>query len=205
MRGETQMSRGTILIDVDDTFLQSSQEIIRQLNIKNNTNKTLDDLKDYGYKSIDKNITEQDILEMYGNQLFFDKVKITNDATLYINALHDKYNILFASYGDIHNLRLKEKFLHRLFKLYNWTNARFEGILHQESKSKIQEDILFAIDNHSQHLSEYNAKYKILFKNYQNVTWNQCPPNSDWYVVNTFKDIFDIVNYIEMLEKGGYE
>jgi 5'(3')-deoxyribonucleotidase len=192
------MNRQTIIIDVDDTFLQSSQEIIRQLNLKNNTNKTIDDLKDYGYKSIDKNVTQKDILKMYGSQLFFDKVKLTKDSAFYISILQDKYNILFVSYGDIYNLQLKEKFLHKLFKLYNWKNVEFEGVLFEETKSKIQRDVLFAIDNHSEHLKEYNAKHKILFKNYQNVIWNQCPPNSEWYTANNFKEIYDIIKYIDI-------
>lgn len=199
------MNKPIIYIDVDDTFLQSSQEIIRQLNQKNGTNKTLDDLKDYTYRSIDKNITEQDILKMYGSQEFFDKVKVTSNATLIINALRDYYQIIFVSYGDIHNLRLKEKFLNRLFKLYNWYDVSFEGCLHNETKNKLKTEAYFAIDNHSGHLQEYNAQKKILFKNNQEVIWNQCPPNSEWYIANTFKDIDDIIKYDLELKMEGLQ
>ena len=57
--------RQKILIDIDDTLLKSSIEIIRELNTKNNTYKFLNDLKDYGYRSIDKNITQKEIKENY--------------------------------------------------------------------------------------------------------------------------------------------
>lgn len=195
------MERQTIYIDIDDTLLQSSEEIIRQLNIKNGTNKTIEDLKDYGYRSIDKYITNQDILDMFGSQEFFDNVRFTNHALQAISILQKKYDIVFVSYGDNRNLNLKEKFITNLCLTLGWANVFFEGCFLNESKNKIKEMAYFAIDNHSGHLREYNAHKKILFKNNQNVTWNQCPVNDEWYIANTFLEILDIITYDNMISE----
>ena len=55
------LDRQKILIDIDDTLLKSSEEIIRQLNKKNGTTKTIYDMTDYAYRSIDPNITNEEI------------------------------------------------------------------------------------------------------------------------------------------------
>ena len=72
------LEKQKILIDIDDTLLKSSEEIIRELNLKNGTNKTIDNLKDYGYRSIDKNITKQDITYMYGSETFWSNIEIND-------------------------------------------------------------------------------------------------------------------------------
>ena len=76
------LEKQKILIDIDDTVLKSSEEMIRELNLKNGTNKTIDNIKDYGYRSIDKNITKHDITYMYGSENFWSNIEF-NDIFIY--------------------------------------------------------------------------------------------------------------------------
>ena len=54
-----------ILLDCDDTIINSSKCIIDLLNKKNSSNKTIDDLSDFYYRSIDPNISSNDIIKLF--------------------------------------------------------------------------------------------------------------------------------------------
>ena len=53
-----------IFLDCDDTIINSSECIIDLLNKKNGTNKTIRDLKDFHYHSIDKTLTDKDVINL---------------------------------------------------------------------------------------------------------------------------------------------
>ena len=89
------LEKQKILIDIDDTLLKSSEEIIRELNLKNGTNKTIDNLKDYGYRSIDKNITKQDITYMYGSETFWSNVEFNDYAIDFLRKYSNIFSIIF--------------------------------------------------------------------------------------------------------------
>ena len=62
-------------------------------------------------------------------------------------------------------------------------------------------NVYIAIDNHAEHLEQLNSPKKVLFKNGQDVTWNKVPINSDWYVVDNFKDIETMIDFDLMLKE----
>ena len=200
------LERQKILIDIDDTFLKSSEEIIRQLNNKNNTNKTLDDLTDYGYLSIDDTITQDDIKQMYSSDEFFDNVFFNDGAIDFIIKYSKIFDIVFVSYGTYENLLKKLEFLVEITYRYNLTNIYF--ITCETGKSCKDEIILdhtyLAIDNHIEHLNEFNAPKKILLKNFQDVKWNKTPINDiNTYVVNTFNEIGQMIDFDLQLKELG--
>ena len=51
-----------VVFDFDDTLVKSSEEIIRQINNKYNLNKTIDDLTDWNYSSIYKELKETEVI-----------------------------------------------------------------------------------------------------------------------------------------------
>lgn len=197
--------RQKILIDIDDTLLKSSIEIIRELNIKNNTYKFLNDLKDYGYRSIDKNITQKEVKKMYGSDIFWENVRFTSYAIEFIKKYEKIFDIVFVSYGDCENLNKKQSFILDMIICNNFSNVSFIGCdntVTEGDKSKVLlSNVYLAIDNHSGHLEELNASKKVLFKNFQDVYWNQVPVNSDWYVVNDFKEIEEMIDFDLMLKE----
>ena len=197
--------RQKILIDIDDTLLKSSIEIIRELNIKNNTYKFLNDLKDYGYRSIDKNITQKEIKKMYGSDIFWENVRFTPYAIEFIKKYEKIFDIVFVSYGDCENLNKKQAFISDMIICNGFNNVSFIGcdntVVEGDKSKVLLSNVYLAIDNHSGHLEEFNAPKKILFKNFQDVYWNQVPVNSDWYVVNDFKEIEEMIDFDLMLKE----
>lgn len=199
------LEKQKILIDIDDTLLKSSEEIIRELNLKNGTNKTIDNLKDYGYRSIDKNITKQDITYMYGSKTFWSNVEFNDYAIDFLKKYSNIFSIIFISYGDCKNLTYKESFIYRMVAKYNLTEIGFIGCdntINETNKSEVLlSNVYMAIDNHVGHLEQLNSPKKVLFKNGQDVTWNKVPINSDWYVVDNFKDIETMIDFDLMLKE----
>ena len=200
------LERQKILIDIDDTLLRSSDEIIRQLNNKNGTSKTIKDLTDYEYLSIDPTVTQEDIRRMYASDEFFDNVKFNSGAIQFLKKYSEIFDIVFVSYGTDENIKKKIAFLDALVNFYNMQNVYFvscpTGIC---SKSDVLLDhVYLAIDNHSGHLEDYNDPKKILLRNYLNVKWNQPPINDEiTYVADTFYDIIEMIDFDLKLKDMG--
>lgn len=200
------LEKQKILIDIDDTFLKSSEEIIRQLNNKNGTSKTIDDLTDYKYRSIDNNITQEEINNMYSSNDFFNNVAFNDGAIEFINKYSKIFDIVFVSYGTKYNLNKKVDLLSNIVNIYNIDNVYFAACeIGKANKSEILLDNVYvAIDNHSEHLEELNAPKKILLKNFKEVDWNKTPINDEnTYVVNSFKDIDIMIEFDLKLKNMG--
>jgi hypothetical protein len=200
------LERQKILIDIDDTFFKSSEEIIRQLNNKNNTTKTIDDLIDYGYRSIDNNITQEEINQMYSSDEFFENVAFNDGAIEFIIKYSERFDIIFVSYGTEENLLKKANMLNDFVLKHNLNNIYFAAFeTGKANKSEILlNDVYVAIDNHAGHLDELNAPKKILLKNFKEVDWNQVPINDEYtYTANTFKDIDEMIDFDLKLKNMG--
>ena len=200
------LEKQKILIDIDDTMLKSSEEIIRQLNNKNGTSKTIDDLIDYRYRSIDNNVTQEEINRMYASDEFFDNVTFNDGAIDFVIKYSKIFDIIFVSYGTEENLLKKVLFLNQMTQQYNLDNVYF--ISCENGKANKREVLLdntyLAIDNHSGHLSDLNAPKKILLKNYKEVDWNKTPINDDiTYTANSFSDIDEMIEFDLKLKNIG--
>jgi hypothetical protein len=200
------LDKQKILIDIDDTFLKSSEEIIRQLNHKNGTSKTIDDLTDYKYRSIDSNITQEDINNMYASQEFFTNVAFNDGAINFIIKYSKIFDIIFVSYGTEENLLRKTLMLNNFVLNYNLDGVFFASFeIGKANKSEILLDnVYLAIDNHSEHLQELNAPKKILLKNFKEVDWNKTPINNEYtYIANSFDDIDQMIEFDLKLKNMG--
>ena len=200
------LERQKILIDIDDTLLKSSEEIIRQLNHKNSTHKTINDLIDYQYRSIDENITQEDINNMYASEEFFNHVNFNDGAIDFIIKYSHIFDIVFISYGTEENLLRKINLLSNMAIRCQLNNVFFVTCeIGRANKNEVLLDnVYLAIDNHAGHLSELNAPKKILLKNFQEVDWNETPINDEnTYVANSFKDIEDMIDFDLKLKNMG--
>lgn len=201
-----ELERQKILIDIDDTFLKSSEEIIRQLNNKNGTSKTIDNLTDYAYRSIDEKLTQEDIKKMYASDEFFRNVNFNDGAIDFIRKYSNIFDIVFVSYGTIENLNKKVALLTALMNEYHMDDIYFAGFETGKVNKKeiLLDNVYLAIDNHSGHLEELNAPKKILLKNYIDGDWNQPPINDEiTYVVNSFKEIDEMIQFDLQLKNMG--
>ena len=200
------LERQQILIDIDDTFLKSFEVIIRQLNKKNNTCKTINDLRDYQYRSIDENITQEDINRMYASEEFFNNVNFNDGAIDFIVKYSKIFDIVFISYGTEENLLRKIKLLNDFVQRYNLDHIFFASceIGKANKREVLLDNIYLAIDNHSEHLEEMQSPKKILLKNFIDVEWNQVPTNDEnTYVVNSFSDIDVMIEFDLKLKNMG--
>lgn len=189
-------SRQTILIDIDDTLVQSSQKIVDMLNQKNGTSKTIDDIKHFNYVDIDPTLTLLDVLKMYDDPEFYKDLTPINGVVDFIHRFNNIFRIVFVTRGTNTNLANKEQMIRRFAEMFGWVDIGLVNLPLQHDKSNLNiENVCLAIDDCSDLLDAINAPNKILFKNMLENDNNQVPPNREWYVANTWKEITDIVDF----------
>lgn len=205
-KGKTD-NRRLIVLDFDDTLVKSSEQIIRMINRKYGTNKTINDLSDWGYKSINGNVGQQEVLEMFGSDTFFDEVELNDYVQEFLDFAKDKYRIIICSKGDEANLTRKEKFCREKIA----EDIIFEGLLFNDASNPLLDksdidfsSVLFAVDDNTTAVCSLNAPFKFLIKNYREIYWNKTPKNdTNTYIVQSFKDVLDFCKFDEKLKAKG--
>lgn len=200
----------SIVLDFDDTLVKSSEAIIKILNKKFGLNKTVADSKDWNFRSINRNLTEQDINNLFATEEFFNTVQWNENALNFLQKFKEEYNYIICSKGTKQNLELKEKFLEIELKEKFQIDYEFIGLEFINQKSSLHKgDInfsqcLFCIDDNTEAIESINTPIKFLIKNYTNTNWNQTPKNTEGvYVVNTFEEIIQICEFdLEMKRRG---
>ena len=199
-----------IVLDFDDTLVKSSEAIIKILNKKFGLNKTVADSKDWNFRSINRNLTEQDINNLFATKEFFNTVQWNENALNFLQKFKEEYNYIICSKGTKQNLELKEKFLEIELKEKFQIDYEFIGLEFINQKSSLNKgDInfsqcLFCIDDNTEAIESINTPIKFLIKNYTNTNWNQTPKNMEGvYVVNTFEEIIQVCEFdLEMKKRG---
>lgn len=201
----------SIVLDFDDTLVNSSIQIINMLNQKYKLNKTIADLTDWNYSSIYSNITPKEVIEMYASPQFFNGITWGEGARLFLLEFSPLYKFIICSKGSLKNLELKKAFLTKWFtkmQIFDW---EFVGIENDEEadfhldKSSIDfSETLFCVDDNTNALLSINSPKKFLIKNYKDCYWNKTPINrEDVYVINNFYDLIKICKFDEYLRKEG--
>ena len=114
----------TLYLDVDDTIIKSSETIIEILNAKNNTHKTINDLSDWGYRSICPTLNFDTVNDIFASEEFFDRVEIDPEFQRFYKKHKRDFNFVFVSKGVPLNIKRKEKFLKK-----NFPRSRFISCL----------------------------------------------------------------------------
>ena len=199
-----------IVLDFDDTLVKSSEAIIKMLNKKFGLNKTISDSKDWNFRSINRNLTEQDINNLFATKEFFDTVQWNENAIKFLQKFKKEYNYIICSKGTKQNLELKEVFLEKELKEKFQIDYDFIGLEFINQKSSLNKgsinfsQCLFCIDDNTEAIESINTPIKFLIKNYTNTNWNQTPKNMEGvYVVNTFEEIIQVCEFdLELKRKG---
>lgn len=200
----------SIVLDFDDTLVKSSEAIIKILNKKFGLNKTVADSKDWNFRSINRNLTEQDINNLFETEEFFNTVQWNENALNFLQKFKEEYNYIICSKGTKQNLELKEKFLEIELKEKFQIDYEFIGLEFISQKSSPNKgninfsQCLFCIDDNTEAIESINTPIKFLIKNYTNTNWNQTPKNIEGvYVVNTFEEIIQVCEFdLEMKRRG---
>lgn len=182
-----------LILDIDDTVWNSSEVIISMLNKKYNLDKTINDLKDYGYKSIYKNITSQEIYEMFSSDYFYENVKFKLNFIEFCNKFNSKFSFEFLTrVSDLVSAKKKYEWFNQNF-IYNF------GFYAIDKKDTKKQDFdlngSIFIDDMVDNIIDSNAKTKIIIKNYIDTAYNKTPHGSEIYEVNDWKDIIEFMNF----------
>lgn len=203
------MTKKRIVLDFDDTLTKSRNRIVELLNLKNGTTKTVYDVTDWNYISIDNKITPKQITDLYESQEFFTELKLHDGAEEFLNCFKDKYIFVICTVGTKKNLELKKQYCKSLFEKLN-ADYIFEGIEWNDmndtySKAKYDfSDIEWGIDDNSKNIYTLNTKNKILFAPYGENAFNRLRGNEEnVYIVSSFKEIEEIISFFDNAEKEG--
>ena len=182
-----------IFLDCDDTIINSSKCIIDLLNKKNSSNKTIDDLSDFYYRSIDPNISSNDIIKLFESDEFWNSVQYNFDFLIYKEFINNNFDVEIVSCGTKLNLEKKKKYIKDV-------GYKFTGILMNDNtslcKSCVNMQGGIQIDDNIRSIENTNAAIKILLKNEHNFPWNNPKPNIDnLYVVQNWKEIYQILEF----------
>lgn len=192
----------TLYLDVDDTILKSSEAVIKILNKRYNIrpSKSIDNMKDWGYRSIYKYITTKEIEDIYESDDFFNRVEFDSLFLDFYNKNKNKVNIVIITKGTELNIIKKEKYIKSIlgedieyigmpFK-YDIDGKRIKDY----SKTNINMKHGIQIDDRTDTLANTNANIKILINNDRIRTWNQNYENiNNLYVARNWDEIEQIV------------
>lgn len=191
----------TIYLDFDNTIVESNKRVIEILNQRYGTNKTEDDLWDYGYNSI-YHITNEEKLGIFESDDFFNHLQFKNGVIKAIRDNYDKFEWVITTKGTENNLKKKFAWLDRNFPF----KMRYIGINNNNfSKASVDMSNGIQIDDVADAL-DTKAGIKILYKDYKDYSWQQTEPCKGILTVNTWDEIGEILNFygkfdINTLEK----
>lgn len=180
-----------IYCDFDNVFINSDKRVVEIINQKYGLKKTVNDIYDWGYRSILPSLTKQDVEDIYNLPEFYQKEYIFDNA---IDFLKNR-KFTFCTIGQEPNIKHKMNLAKDVF-------GRECSFLCSDDfdfdKSSWDMSGGIQIDDCVKNLLNTNAKYKILFKNFNHHTWQNVPANTEIYVVNTWKEVKNIINCLEV-------
>lgn len=188
-----------IFIDADDTILMSSETVIEMLNEMYNISpqKTIEDLKDWGYRSIYRGISGENISEIYDSDEFFRRVQVNPAFDKFYKKFKHRLEFFIVTKGTYVNLHKKQNYFAQ-----KYPEIKFIGCLHYfENKNFTKAEVDMSkgiqIDDRCDCLTT-NAGCKILLKNNRDLLWNnyQGGIRGNVYVVNTWEEIEGYVQFL---------
>lgn len=148
-----------IYLDIDGVLFHSCQAICDIINKKQHTNFTGDEILSWNFHEICPNITDEEVEELFSNPTFFQYVKWIDGAKEFIEKYYNK--IIIITKGEQENIDNK-----KIFFQQHDINVPFIGLTLDQSKGIIDMSNSLFIDDSTKNLVESNAKYKIMFKEY---------------------------------------
>lgn len=184
-----------VFLDCDDTIINSSKCIIDLLNKKNSSNKTIDDLFDFYYRSIDHAISPDDVIKLFESDDFWNSVQYNTGFLKYKEFIDSNFDVEIVSCGTELNLEKKKEFL-------KGVGYKFRGVFIDDTtnlcKSCINMQGGIQIDDNIRSIENTNAAIKILLKNGHDFSWNNPKPNIDnLYVVQDWEEIYHILEFFK--------
>lgn len=186
-----------IYIDADDVILNTSEVTIDYLNNLYNIHpsKTVNDLKDWKYKSIYRNINIDLLHKYWETDEFFNNIKVNEDFLNFYKNTKEIYECIIFTQGTKINLQKKKEYFSKILP-----DIKFYGVNFPQKKNSIDiSDGIQIDDNYDNLLS--NAYFKILIKNFRDTDYNQVnQSHTNLYIVNDWKDIEQILRFFNNVD-----
>jgi len=193
-------SKIRLVLDIDDTAINSSEQMVKMINKQYGTNKTIKDLKDYAYKSICRNISEEMKYNMFDSIEFFKNVKFKEGFLECCEAFKDEVTFEFLTKGRKLNLTAKYDWMNRYFPY----DFGYYGISCDNTKGHNDLSNAVFIEDVTQNLLESNAKVKILIRNNRETEYNRIEPNSGIYAVDNWEQIHTMLDFIIHKDRSNF-
>lgn len=206
------LDKRTIFLDVDDVLLDSSVAVVNILNQRYGLNKTLDDLVDWGYKSIYRNLTKEQVSEIYESEEFWSSVKpnetlmkVLEDSENDERGIWQQYNWILLTKGSKESLQKKLDYLNKIpFFKRNKSKWRYFGLGHGEKKEDVHMLGRIQIDDNYSFLNRTDADLKILVRNGKETRFNRPKVETEnlenLYIVDNVSQVFEILEFITKLD-----
>lgn len=183
-----------LYIDIDNTIINTAETYIERYCRDNGIKKDFYDLKDWGFRSIDRNIDVKEFLRYIETEEFFNEIQFYDDFLRFYVRNGDKFNFIFITIGTKKNLELKKNFILR--SLPTIQNVKYIGIENNHNKNIIDMSNGIQIDDKYENLNT-NAQLKILQKNYIDTDYNQVKDyRDDLYIMQDWKQIGETLEFI---------
>ncbi len=155
-------------LDMDEVLTESIESVLVTLNRRYNKNFKANDIYNWDFTDRFPETTLEEIEEIFSSEEFFENLTWKKDAKEFLQKLYNENNVTIVTKGSRMNLLLKRKWL----KEQEFENIDFIGLDHSQSKGEVDMSDGYFVDDNEDNLYESNAKYKILFENYPNKSWN---------------------------------
>lgn len=202
----------TIFLDIDDVVLLSSKAIIKMLDKLYPDSKKDEELKDWGFKSINRKVTKELVGRLFDSEDFFQLVEFNNSLISALESTEQEENGLFNSYNWVLVTKGSEQNLERKFKLvFNHSffskhkmEIGYYGLEMQESKAKVRMFSGIQIDDNYWNLLDTDASLKILLKNDIDTNYNSIYQTKDnlqnLYIANNMEEVIQILQFMKICE-----
>lgn len=148
-----------IYVDMDGVLIHSCQAICDMLNEIQGTDFTGDEVLSWNFHEICPTLTDEDVEKLFADPIFFQCVQWVNGAFDFIKRY--KNRVIIVTKGTKENIDLKREFLKEYY-----LDPMFCSLNLNESKGDIDMSNSLFIDDCTNNLNESNARYKIMFKEY---------------------------------------
>lgn len=183
-----------LFLDFDDTICLTSKQFVKLANKKYKKEEDWNNINRWDFKNLYPEITNNDIDNIFSSEDFFVDLELCENCLDTINSINNLVNIHIATIGTDKNLKNKMKWIKENLNI----DFNFNGILDTGINDKSSVDMSGAIfiDDRTDNLRSSNANIKILYKNYHNYSWQQIEPNDNIYVVDSWEQIYSILDFI---------
>lgn len=157
-------------------------------------------MHDWGYRSIYKNITAEDVTALYESDEFFNMVEFDQSFLNFYKQHKDKVEIVVVTKGTDVNLEKKEVLIKKVLgKSVQFVGLKFKydvdgNVVREYNKKTVNMRHGIQIDDRTDSLRDTNANIKILINNDRVQTWNQHYENiNNLYVTRNWDEIAQII------------